>query len=303
MATVLGVPTRFGGELTINRSDVKSIQTSEGLNSVGMRLQHIWDRIKDWFCNTNLVEAKQQLSVLYSPDASTSEKADSYFKLMDLVGEGYRDRFKVQPEAFGFSTSINYGDGVTPYSQSIVLCNRDYLLTQLEADIAKASAKPDLLALYQRELARDLPRATFSIDGKSINGLGPMSDGGPGSLERFHAALAESLSPTNMQLLAIDTISYQKIFALVMAASLDTNGGVFTDDLIHIKGDGTSIFDLTAKGDDIELHVNFTSEWRSGIPGRSYLLQSPCYDARVLIGPAGNVTLLSAVSGAAPISS
>ena len=159
MATVFGMPTRFGGELTINRLDMDAIISPQ--DTVGAKLERIWDHIKDWFCNTNLVEAKQQLSILQDPQASITEKAGSFFKLRDLVGQSYRDRFEVTPEAFGVTMNLNYGEGFTPYNQSIVLCSHEYLLDELEKDIIKAAADPKFLATYHKELVGDLQGQNF----------------------------------------------------------------------------------------------------------------------------------------------
>src|SRR5690554_2946940 len=140
MVTVLGVPGRFG-ELTITRSDVKALQATRcGCGTTG--LDRVWDKIKDWFFNTKLVEAKLHLQVLYDPDALFTQRAESYFALKSLVGPAYLDRFSETTEDFGYSMNIQFGDGLEPFSESVTLCSRSYLEKKLDEDITKIAADP-----------------------------------------------------------------------------------------------------------------------------------------------------------------
>jgi len=118
MVTVLGVPGRFG-ELTITRSDVKALQATRcGCGTTG--LDRVWDKIKDWFFNTKLVEAKLHLQVLYDPDALFTQRAESYFALKSLVGPAYLDRFSETTEDFGYSMNIQFGDGLNADQHAIL---------------------------------------------------------------------------------------------------------------------------------------------------------------------------------------
>jgi len=76
---------------TINQSTVDHIRdVSTSRNSA----VSVMDRIKDWFCGTKHVEAKQILyDMLHTRDPA--EKVDKFLKLKELCTEPYKDNFKV----------------------------------------------------------------------------------------------------------------------------------------------------------------------------------------------------------------
>lgn len=72
MTTPLGLSTRFGGTVHINDKDIaKASLRHEGKANT---FDVIWDKIKDWFFGTNIVEAKNHLATLYTPNASVRER-------------------------------------------------------------------------------------------------------------------------------------------------------------------------------------------------------------------------------------
>jgi len=300
MATVLGVPGRFG-EVALHRSDIRAASAARGSqSSLILTLERIWDRIKDWFCNTNVREAKDRLVTLYDPGASDRDRVAAFSKLQQLVGPAYQDRFRIGPAAFGYELRIDYGTNIAPYTHSVELCDGAAFASNLNDDIASAAADPVLGAKYRNELARDLARATYAIEGERIPDLAPDDVGQNGKLENLEAAVLERLNVTPEQLAALKAISYQKLFGLMMQSSIELHGQEMAFDLIQIRGGGDSVFDFARKGDDIELHANFVSGWHLDEKERTTFLRAPIYDARVLVAPDGTVTVVSALCGVAP---
>jgi hypothetical protein len=297
MATVLGVPGRFG-EVAITRSDVKAIKEA-GCRCTTTALDRVWDRVKDWFCNTKLVEAKLHLQVLYDPDASVIQKTESYFALKSMVGPAYVSRFAEENEDFGFSLNIDFGSDLEPYSSSVVLCNQSYLTEQLNADVDKAAADPELALRFERELAMDLARCRFTIAGEVVGDLQPEVDGQPGNIENFRAALLGKFDLTPQQLHVLELCSYQKTFGIVMESGFQENGGaIIREDLIHVRGDGDFFIDFNSRGDDVEIHLAYVSTWLVGLDTEpSILMQDPVHETRLLVSPEGKITALSAVLG------
>src|SRR5690554_590329 len=121
MSKEIGLRTRFGGNLYIKDSDVRSAVFRDKDKSKTSSLNDIWDKIKDWFFGTNLVEAKELLAQLYAPEASDVDRVKSYMALRELVGEGFRDRFSVKPEPFGYSLMIDYGGYLLPYCHTLTV--------------------------------------------------------------------------------------------------------------------------------------------------------------------------------------
>lgn len=306
MAVVLGVPGRFG-ELSLHRSDIKSVREPHDPASIGSRVERIWDRIKDWFCGSRLIEAKEHLAVLYAPDATSLKKAESYFRLKELVGAGYSDRFSEKTEAFGFSVNINFGEGLEAYSHSIAVCNHEYLSQEINQDIAKADKDSGLHERYVRELVRDLPRAGFSVAHEPIAELLGGKEAEQGNLEKFRAAISEKLSCTAEQKLAIEVMTYQKLQGMVRQSAWDQSGGLFGEEIAYISGNGRSMYDISQKGDDIEIWARSPMSWLElpadavdGIPPRSCLFRDPVLDVKILIAPDGKATVISALFGSDP---
>lgn len=299
MTTVLGVPGRFG-ELTITRSDVKALQAT-GCGCGPTSLDRVWDKIKDWFCNTKLVEAKRHLQVLYSPYATFLQKGESYFALKALVGPAYLDRFSEEAEAFGYSLNIQFGEGLEPFREPIVLCSRTYVEKTLDEDITMIASDTRLEDLSKQELARDLPRFAYTIAGEKIEDLDPDVVGEPGKIENFRKAIVEAFDVTEEQMQVLEWICYQKTFAILMESAFRRNGGLFLpEEVIHIRGDGEISVDFTAKGSDIELHLHFSSTWLDLGVERAILMRDPAYDIRLTVGWEGNVAVLGAVVGFDP---
>lgn len=103
------------------------------------------------------------------------------------------------------------------------------------------------------------------------------------------------------QMFAIETLAHQKLFALVTVSCLRENGGAFEEEFTQVRGKGRPSHNFIRRGDDIELHAHFASDWRD-LPEeeRSVLIQAPAYDARLLLLRDGRVQVLSAVFGVAP---
>src|SRR5690606_22457210 len=258
-------------------------------------------KIKDWFCNTKLVEAKRHLQVLYSPYATFLQKGESYFALKALVGPAYLDRFSEEAEAFGYSLNIQFGEGLEPFREPIVLCSRTYVEKTLDEDITMIASDTRLEDLSKQELARDLPRFAYTIAGEKIEDLDPDVVGEPGKIENFRKAIVEAFSVTEEQMQVLEWICYQKTFAILMESALRRNGGLFLpEEVIHIRGDGDISVDFTAKGSDIELHLHFSSTWLDLGVERAILMRDPAYDIRLTVGREGNFAVLGAVVGFNP---
>lgn len=301
MTTVLGVPGRFG-DVSLHRSDIRAAAAPQPeRSSLARTIERIWDRIRDWFCSSDVRAAKKRLVTLYDPNTSDRDKVASYFALKSMVGDGYVDRFRIEPAAFGYVLRIDYGAGISSYAHSIELCSGELLAAKLNEDISDAAKDPDTRKNYEDELARDLARCTFSINGAQIPDLAPDVPGQNGKLENLRASLSGMLNTTPGQLSALEAISYQKLFAMMIQSTRELLGDEITFDLIQISGDGEIVFDFSQKGTDVELHASFSSHWQSaGQEKRTTFLLHPAYDSRILVAPDGSATVTSAVCGLAP---
>ncbi len=301
----------------IKDSDVRSAIFRNEEKSKPSSLTDIWDRIKDWFFGTNLVEAKEHLAQLYAPEASDAERVRSYMALKELVGEGFRDRFAVKPEPFGYSLIIDYGDYLLPYCHSLTICSERYLQAlsnKLVGDVlgAKDAKTEDAKGLlpHEAQLAKDLPRSAYSIDGKPIKGLMVSEDEISKDylanlLKVFRSALEAQSPLPEPQRIAVEVLASQGVFADITQSALTNNGGIYQVEEAGnvMQGNGGELkYDLSRSGNSIVLRATRRSDWLSyeGAPPLSPMLLSPASSISMAIAPDGHVTVLSANFGSEP---
>jgi len=182
MVAVLGLPGRFG-DVTLHRADIRTAAKGQAETlSLARMIGRIWDRIKDWFCNTHVGEAKSLLAKLYDPGLSDRDRISAYFSLKALVSDAYRDRFAEKDDAFGFRLTIDFAaDGLLPFSHSVVLCNGEDLARRVNDELARAAEDPAAHGWDKEQLAVDLPRADYSIEGELLTNLAGEEPGQGGS--------------------------------------------------------------------------------------------------------------------------
>jgi len=82
---------RFGTP-NIDAYDVHCIKNANSIRDV----VSIMDRIKDWFCHTNRVEAKQCLYTLTHEERNSTERIEAFLRLKELCADTFKDRFKME---------------------------------------------------------------------------------------------------------------------------------------------------------------------------------------------------------------
>lgn len=316
MTNVLGVPSRFGCNLYIKDSDIQKAVFRHEASTNSSSLTDIWERIKDWFFGTNLVEAKRHLMQLYTPTASDADRVASYRALKDLVGDGFRDRFVEKVEPFGYSRTIDYGDYLPPYHHTVMICSREYLQkssNQLVSKVLDASGSKNEtngeLAAHEKQLANDLPRACYSVSGKPIadldtpdNGLQPETVM-MNRLNVFRSALEAEAPLPEQQRTAVEVLASQGVFADITCSTYAKNGGgLYTDD--NPRGNSGQLnYDLSRSGSDIILRATRRAdEWLPNPDDRplSPMLLTPTMSVSMAIAPNGHVRVLSANFGTEP---
>jgi len=300
MATVLGIQGRFF-DISLNPSDIKAASAGQSDRpSIARTIERIWDTIKDWFCRTNVREAKSHLFTLYDPSATDRDKAVAYFALKNLVGGGYVDRFTVEMMPFGYELRIDYGSGIPSFTHSVELCSGDILAEKLNKDISEAWSDPDARCRFQGELVRDLGRAIYMVDGSEIPHMDADRAGDLARLRSLKTAISSRLHASPEQLGALEVITYQKLFAMMIQSSLELHGLPMAYDLLQIRGHGQTTYQMTKIGNDIELYASFSSEWMLGNQEQTTFLQAPAFDTRILVAPDGTAKVISALCGATP---
>lgn len=108
---------RFGAPV-ITASGIETVQKAEDRDKIGNIFTRAWDAVADWFCDTDRAEAKKCLFDLYNDSATAEQKISSFYRLNDLVGMEYKDRFSVVDDQDGrltFKLALGI-DGIEDFS-------------------------------------------------------------------------------------------------------------------------------------------------------------------------------------------
>jgi len=291
------------GDLQVSQTDIRYAQKPDTL---GAKLNRVWDHITDWFLGTNYVQAKDNLAVLYNAEASPREKAESFFKLKALVAPAYQDRFVVTIEPFGYSLEIKYGGGLEPYSFSVQICDPVRLTKTLNDYTRWSITDATERAKYEKALQKDFGRSSYRLRSEPIR----FTDKEP-PLTTFGEAIG-NIPGNEKQKQAAIAIASQKLFALLIYSSCEV---LDPSQLMHFGGKGETSFNFFSdKKGGVIMHARSTTQWQSDIKGselrrqleaiagpQSPMLLAPVYDTQILIDSDGKATVLSAVIGIDPV--
>lgn len=316
MTKEIGLRTRFGGNLYIKDTEIRSAVFRNEKKSGSSSLSSILDKTKDWFFGTNLVEAKEHLARLHKPGASDAERVKSFLALRNLVGEGFRDRFVVKPEPFGYSLIIDYGNYQLPYCHSLTICSERYLQetsNKLVGDALSEAASKKVnkngLLKHEEQLANDLPRSDYFMDGKLIEGVkipeGNTTNKHQELLDVFRSSLEADAPLPEKQRIAVEALASQGLFADIVSSALTHNGGIYSveEGGNVMQGNGGELkYLLSRSGNSIVLRAIRRTDWLSydGAPELSPMLLTPAFSISLAIAPDGHATVLSANYGSEP---
>lgn len=126
----------LGSDGSINKNiarDVDLVKSASDREHIGTVFDRVWDKIKDWFNTTHIQESKKCLFDLYSPSSTDEKKLGSYFRLKELAGHAYKDRFIEQAVGDNLTFKINFGDALPDY-EFVMVANG-------EAELAVSSSR------------------------------------------------------------------------------------------------------------------------------------------------------------------
>lgn len=91
---------RFG-PVSLATQDVQNVRQATDRNHIGSIFSRAWDKVADWFCNTNRTEAKKCLFDLYSETTPHHQKVESFLALKGMAGAEYQSRFQIEENETG----------------------------------------------------------------------------------------------------------------------------------------------------------------------------------------------------------
>jgi hypothetical protein len=193
----------------ISSSDIDVVKKSEDREAIGNFVNRLFDKVADWFCGTNRVEAKKYIFDLFSPAISDAVKIESFEALKNLAGAGYQDRFIQTNDSDKKTYSLNFGTGEDSGKFSLELefikCDKDLALKELRSDRSKEK--------LQEQLEKDIKRSDYSVAGKPLS-KGTLAE----RLAQFHQEL-NALNCTPGEAKSIIEVCNQSSIAMLMLAS------------------------------------------------------------------------------------
>lgn len=192
-------------QLQLSSTDVNTVKASTDRNLIGSRISHLWDRLMDYICSTNRVEAKQYLFDMFSQTTTDLNKIESFKALAQLVGDGFQGKFEAATDDDGNETyRLTLADSAESCFSLIKKnypCNRDAILQKLKDDLNEGNAL---------QLNVDIGRGHYSIGGIPLTG---------DTIERqnkWDERLTE-LRCSDAQKQAIASVSNQTTFGSIMS--------------------------------------------------------------------------------------
>jgi hypothetical protein len=203
---------RFG-PVSLATQDVQNVRQANDRNHIGSIFSRAWDKVADWFCNTNRTEAKKCLFDLYSERATHGQKVESFLALKNMAGADYQNRFLIEESETGVRYTLDLSDEQCPnFSLGFqkLPVDREALSQELNRDDYwghnGVRSAPD-------QVKADICRASYSISGS------PLRDGSPDErMGHFNEAL-NALGVTPSQRAAIMEVCNQSTIAAFMKSS------------------------------------------------------------------------------------
>lgn len=162
MSAIPCIPSR---PFSLSTGDVDVIKSSQNREAIGGRLSHIWDRLMDFICSTNRVQAKQCLFDMFSPTTPDLKKIEHFRTLETLVDAGFQGTFETTKNENGDeSYSLTLPDSNTPCFRLLRTnhrSDRNAIMQGILEDLKKGNAK---------QLLADLHRGTYTIEGHTLCG-------------------------------------------------------------------------------------------------------------------------------------
>lgn len=152
-------------QLHLSSTDVNTVKASTDRNLIGSRISHLWDRLMDYICNTNRIEAKQYLFDMFSQTTTDLNKIESFKALAQLVGDGFQGKFEAATDDDGNETyRLTLADSTESCFSLIKKnypCDRAAILQKLNEDLRAGNAL---------QLNLDIDRGHYYIGGALLTG-------------------------------------------------------------------------------------------------------------------------------------
>ncbi|MGA0585262.1 MAG: hypothetical protein ACO2ER_15325, partial [Castellaniella sp.] len=100
---------RFG-PVSLAAQDVQNVRQATDRDHIGSIFSRAWDKVADWFCNTNRAEAKKCLFDLYSETTTHHQKVESFHALKNMAGAEYQSRFQIEENETGVRYTLDLSE-------------------------------------------------------------------------------------------------------------------------------------------------------------------------------------------------
>lgn len=217
---------RFG-PVSLATQDVQNVRQATDRNHIGSIFSRAWDKVADWFCNTNRTEAKKCLFDLYSETTPHHQKIESFHALKGMAGAEYQNRFQIEENETGVRYTLDLSEAqelsenqCPGFSLSFkkLSVDREALGRELNRDDYWGNGE---VSSARKQVEKDLCRASYSVSGS------PLQKGSPDErMGHFDEALT-ALGVTPSQRTAIMEVCNQSTIAafLQSADNITAPGG------------------------------------------------------------------------------
>lgn len=208
---------RFG-PVSLATQDVQNVRQANDRNHIGSIFSRAWDKVADWFCNTNRTEAKKCLFDLYSETTPHHQKVESFLALKGMAGAEYQSRFQIEENETGvrytldLSETQELSENQCPgFSLSFKKLSVDH--EELSRELNRDDYWGQHVGPARDQVKADICRASYSVSGT------PLQKGSPDErMGHFDGALT-ALGVTPSQREALMEVCNQSALAALMKAS------------------------------------------------------------------------------------
>ncbi|SFT78730.1 hypothetical protein SAMN05444141_103384 [Pseudovibrio denitrificans] len=152
----------------ISAGDLQSIKGASDREHIGNPATRLWDKIVDWFCGTDRVNAKKLVFDLYSPSVTDQNKVKAFEQLREIAGANFQENFKVY-------------DGPRFQSYSVLDFKLEFDVRSPDPDSVEGTLKNDIMMegikipeqqglQFQKDFDRRQER-TFTLNSEPIEDL------------------------------------------------------------------------------------------------------------------------------------
>ncbi|QUS55898.1 hypothetical protein [Pseudovibrio brasiliensis] len=152
----------------ISAGDLQSIKGASDREHIGNPATRLWDKIVDWFCSTDRVNAKKLAFDLYSPSVTDQNKIKAFEQLREMAGANFQENFKVY-------------DGPRFQSYSVLDFKLEFDVRSPDSDSVEGNLKNDIMMegikipeqqglQFQKDYDRRQER-TFTLNSEPIEDL------------------------------------------------------------------------------------------------------------------------------------